>query len=198
MRSKSAVIEQPGNPQDIAARIAAADAEARKASAIGAVQEWREVIRRIADGHEPEGKGLVAVGDLARRLRLAPDGVSRAVDTVQRERLLQADFDKAKARLVEIKAREAELAVEIKETQERLRALNAELGEYVSLHRAYPYQAAAVSQVRNENPLLYGAPEAVADRLLAAEGAMSLDTFKGMVPQRPRLEGCSIAPSWST
>ncbi|MBM4011848.1 MAG: hypothetical protein FJ286_10775, partial [Planctomycetes bacterium] len=50
------------NPDVIAARVAAADAEARKAEAAADVLRWREIVGSIADGHEPDGKTIAAIG----------------------------------------------------------------------------------------------------------------------------------------
>jgi hypothetical protein len=193
----TAVIEQTGNPEAIAARIAAADAEARRANAVADVEEWRRVVNRIADGIEPDGRTLAAIGDLARRLHLPPDAVARSVKAVQDERRLQGEVDSTKSRIKDVKAREDELAQEIKAVEARLRELTMELNEYRGLHAGYPYQAQAVAAIRGDNPLLFAPVEAVAARLVAANAGMSTDVLKPMVPQAARLDGLTHA-TWST
>jgi hypothetical protein len=174
----TAVMERKANPDEIAARVAAADAEARKAQAIADVLQWREVVASIADGHEPDGRTLAAIGDLARRLRLPPDAVARSVAAVQEHGRLQGECDRTRARIKDVKSREAELAAEMKATEAKLLALREELAEYAGLHRGYPFTAQAVAAVRSENPLLFGEPEHLAERLLKADTAMSGEVFK--------------------
>lgn len=192
----TAVIEQTGNPSDIAARVVAADAVARKAEAVVAVESYREIIGRIADGQEPNGKMLAAIGDLCRRLHLPPDAVARSVEAIHQERLLQAQVTHTKTRLADIKSREVELAAEIKATRAKLLALDEELAEYVGLHRGYPFQAQAVAAVRGDNPVLFAPVEAVADRLVSADAAMGSDTFASLVPQPATLQGHYSSSTW--
>lgn len=179
----TAVMERTGNPDDIAAKVAAADANARKAQALADVHEWRRVVSDIANGLEPDGKGLASIADLARRLRLPADAVARSVKAMQDERRLQGEADETKQRLVAITDREAELNREIRAAQARLLELNTELAEYVGLHRGYPYKAMAVAAVRSENPLMFADAGIVADRLIAAEAGIGTAVFKAMEPQ---------------
>lgn len=178
----TAVLERTGNPDEIAARVAAADAEARRAAVVADIEQFRGIVSGIADGIEPDGKTLAAIGDLARRLRLPTDAVSRAVKAMQDERRLQAQVDDTKARLADVKAREVELAAEMKAAEAKLLALREEVAEYHALHRGYPYLVQAVSSVKGENPLLFSPVDVVAERLIKADGGMSIDTLKGMVP----------------
>ena len=188
----TAVVER-GNPDDIAARVAAADAEARRAAIVGDIEEFRAVVQRIADGHEPDGRALAAIGDLARRLRLPVDAVSQAVKAVQDDRRHQAEIARIKGRLVEVKAREQELAAEFKAAQARLLALQEELAEYRGLHASYPYVVQAANGNRGEHPLLFAPVEHVAERLTAADAGMASATLKTMVPQAMAAEGHSSA-----
>jgi hypothetical protein len=185
----TAVVER-GNPEDIAARVAAADAEARRAAVVADIEEFRSVVQRIADGSEPDGKALAAIGSLAQRLRLPPDAVARSVRAVQEERRLQADIERTKGRIKDVKSREVELAAEIKAAEKKLLTLREELAEYAGLHRGYPYQAQAVAAVRAEHPLLFGEVEHLAERVIKADAAMSTDTFKPAT-NYPHLEGAS-------
>lgn len=192
----TAVMERTGNPDDIAAKIAAADADARRAEAVNDIAEFRAVVERIADGIEPDGRALASIGDLARKLRLPPDAVSQAVRAVQDHRRLQAELDRTKQRIKDVKAREDELAAEIKAAQATLLALNEELAEYHGLHHGYPFQAHAVAAVKSENPLLFADLEHVAGRLLVADSGMSTATLNSMVPQRMVLEGHTSRGTW--
>jgi len=184
------------NPDVIAARVAAADAEARKAEAAADVLRWREIVGSIADGHEPDGKTIAAIGTLAQRLHLPPDAVARSVKAVQEERRQQAAVDATKQRLADVKAREQELAAEIKATEARLRELNTEVGTYHALARGYPFQAQAVAAVRSENPLLFGDVEHLSERITKADAAMSTEVFKP-AKNYPHLEGASRG-GWET
>lgn len=178
------------NPDVIAARVAAADAESRRAQAAADIERWREIVASIADGHEPDGKTIAAIGSLAQRLRLPADAVAASVKALQDERRLQGELTATKQRIADVKAREQELAAQIKATEAQLVKLNAEVGTYHALHRGYPYQAQAVAAVRSEHPLLFGNVEHLVERIVKADAAMSTDTFK---PARnyPNLEGLS-------
>lgn len=188
----TAVMER-GNPEDIAARVATVEAEARRAAVMADIEQFREVVERIADGHEPDGKSLAAIGDLTRRLRLPVGAVSQAVKAVQDDRRHQAEVARIKGRLVEIKDREADLTREIKEAERKLLTLREELAEYVGLHRGYPYVVQAANGNRGDNPLLFAPVERVAERLTAADAGMASSTLKAMVPQPMAAEGHSTA-----
>jgi hypothetical protein len=190
------VMERPATPEQIAARVAAADAEARKAELISDVEAWRRVVHDIAAGQEPDGKTLAAIGDLSRRLRLPPDSIARGVKAVQEERRLQGEADRMKQKIVSVKDREAELAAEIKAVEARLRELNTELGEYHSMHRGYPFAVHAVAAIKAEHPVVFAAPEHVADRLMAADSGMSLEALKAMQPAEWRADGHSSKATW--
>jgi hypothetical protein len=185
-------------PADIAARVAAADADARLREAVAAVEQWRGIVRAIASGIEPDGPTLAAVGDLGRKLRLPPDALARAVAAVQEERRLQGECDTSRSRIAAIKAREPELAAEIKAAQAKLLALNEELAEYRGLHSAYPFAAQAVAAVKQDNPLVFAGAEIVAARLIAADNAVGTATLKSMAPQEWRPEGHHTRTNWST
>lgn len=188
----TAVVER-GNPEDIAARVAAADAAARRAAVVADIEEFRSVVQRIADGSEPDGKALAAIGDLTRRLRLPVGAVSQAVKAVQDDRRHQAEVARIKGRLVEVKAREQELVAELKAAQARLLALQEELAEYRGLHASYPYVVQAANGNRGEHPLLFAPVEHVAEQLTAADSGMATATLAAMVPQAMAAEGHSTA-----
>lgn len=192
-RSKSendvAVMEPPARPEDIAARVAQADTDARKASAIGDIEQWRQIVTDIADGTEPDGKALAAIGDLARRLRLPPDAVGQSVAAIQADRRHQAEIKRCRDAIVDIKQREPALAAEIKQVERRLAELRSELAGYQGTHAGYPHAVQAANATRQENPLLFAEVEHVAQRLIAADSGMTTDLFKAMVSQPARLEG---------
>ncbi len=190
-----AVIER-GNPDDIAARVAAAEVEARRAEATADVQQFRQIVVAIADGIEPDGKTLAAIGDLGRRLRLPPDSVSLAVRAIRDERRLQGDCDRTTDRIKSVKAREVELAAEMKATEAKLLALREELAEYVGLHQGYPFQAIAVAHVRRENPLLFAPVAKVTDQLVAVDAGMSTAMFDSMKTKEWRVEGHLSGAAW--
>ena len=190
-----AVIER-GNPDDIAARVAAAEVKARRAEATADVEQFRRIVVAIADGIEPDGRTLAAIGDLGRRLRLPPDSVSLAVKAIRDERRLQGECDRTTDRIKSVKAREVELAAEMKAAEAKLLALREELAEYVGLHQGYPFQAIAVAHVRNENPLLFAAVEKVTDRLVAVDSGMSTAMFDSMKTQEWRVEGHLSGAAW--
>jgi hypothetical protein len=183
----AAVIER--SPTDIAAMVQAVEAESRRAAIMADLEAFRGIVHRIADGDQLDGKTLAAMADIGRRLHLPMDAVTRAVAAVQDERRHAAEVDRVKARLVEVKAREPELAREMRETEAKLLSLRRELNEYVSLHNTMPHAMMAVSGVRGENPLVFAALEHVAEKLLAADAGMSTSVFKGMQPQGVRPEG---------
>lgn len=172
------VMELTANPDAIAARVATADAEARKAEATADVERWREIVGMIADGHEPDGKTIAAIGELARRLRLPADAVASSVRAVQEERRLQGELTATKQRMADVKSRETELAQELRATEQRLRELNTELGTYHALHRGYPFQAQAVAAVRSENPLMFGDVASLVARITKADSDVGTDVFK--------------------
>lgn len=188
----TAVMER-GNPEDIAARVATVEAEARRAAVVADIEQFRGVVLRIADGHEPDGKALAAIGDLTRRLRLPVGAVSQAVKAVQDDRRHQAEVARIKGRLVEVKAREQELVAELKAAQARLLALQEELAEYRGLHAGYPFIVQAANGNRGDNPLLFAPVEQLAERLTAADAGMASSTLKAMVPQPMAAEGHSTA-----
>jgi len=190
-----AVMER-GNPDDIAARVAALEVEARRAEATADVEQFRSIVVAIADGIEPDGKTLAAIGDLGRRLRLPPDSVSLAVKAIRDERRLQGECDRTTDRIKSVKAREVELAAEMKATEAKLLALREELAEYVGLHQGYPFQAIAVAHVRNENPLLFAAVAKVTDRLVAVDSGMSTAMFDSMKTKEWRVEGHLSGAAW--
>lgn len=187
--SDMAVMEPPARPEDIAARVAQADIEARKASAVADIEQWRQIVTDIADGTEPDGKALAAIGDLARRLRLPPDAVGQSVKAIQADRRHQAEIIRARDAIVDIKQREPLLTAELKQVERRLAELRSELAGYAGTHTAYPFAVQAANATRQENPLLFAEVENVAQKLVAAESGMSSEMFKSMVPQRARLEG---------
>lgn len=187
----TAVIDRKGDPDLIAARVAAAEAEARREAATADVNEWRRIVSAIADGQEPDGKTLAAIGDLCRRLRLPADAVAASVSAIREERRLQAECDSVRDRITSMKDREAEIATEVKAVEARLLALREEIAEHHGLHAGYPHLAVAVARVRNENPVLFADAAHVADRLTAAEAGIGTDVFKSMVPQQPHLDSCS-------
>ena len=139
---------------------------------------------------------LAAIGDLGRRLRLPPDSVSIAVKAIRDERRLQADCDRTTDRIKSVKAREVELAAEMKAAEAKLLALREELAEYVALHQGYPHQAIAVAHVRNENPLLFAPLSKVTDRLVAVDSGMGTAMFDSMKTQEWRAEGHVSGSVW--
>lgn len=171
------------DPNDIAARVAAADAEARRADIVADIEQFRQVVDRIADGIEPDGRALAAIGDLTRRLRLPVGAVTIAVRAVQEDRRHQTEIARIKSRIAEVKAREAEVAAEFKAAEQRLQDLRAELAEYHGLHAAYPYAVQAANGNRGEHPLLFAPVENVARRLTSADSGMTSATLAAMVPQ---------------
>lgn len=184
------------DPHDIAARIAAADADARRAQVVADIEEFRTVCASIADGHEPDGKALASIGDLARRLRLPPEAVSKAVAAIQTDRKHAADAARAKEVMVSVKEREPELKAAIKAAETRLRDLREELVECAGAHAAYPFQVQAMNALRGENPLLFAPVDHVADRLTAADTGMSLAALKALEPQPMVAEGHGTRASW--
>jgi hypothetical protein len=191
----AAVIERK-DPTDIAAMVQAVEAESRLAAIMADLEAFRGIVHGIADGQEPDAKMLAAMGDIGRRLHLPKDAVTRAVAAVQDERRHAAEVDRVKSRLVEVKAREPELAGEMRETEAKLLSLRRELNEYVGLHNTMPHAMMAVNGVRGENPLVFAALEHVAEKLLAADAGMSTAVFKGMQPQGVRPEGHTSRTQW--
>jgi hypothetical protein len=197
--SNTAVIDPPARPHDIAAKVAAHDIETRLAAARTDIEEWRRIAWAIADGHEPTGKELAAIGDLTRRLRLPPDSLGEAVRAIQTERRHQAEVERVRSSLVDIKAREPELVAEIKAAEQRVRELHAEVLNYQGIQAGYPYSVQAANAVRQENPLIFAEVEHVAQRLVAAESGMASGTIKGMVPQPATLQGhVKTKGAWGT
>ncbi len=194
--SDTAVIDPPATPEQIAARVAAADVEHRHAAAVADIVQWREIVTSIADGHEPSGKELAAIGDLARRLRLPPDAVGSSVRAIQTERRHQAEVARVRDRVTEIKDHEPQLRADIKAVEQRLLELRGQLGEYVGIHDSLHHTVRAAAEVRQENPLLFAAPEHVASRLVASDSGMALKTLTDMIPQPERLEGHFTKSGW--
>jgi hypothetical protein len=194
--SEVAVMEPPARPEDIAARVAQADIDARKSSAVADIERWRQIVHQIADGTEPDGKSLAAMGDLNRRLRLPPDSVAQAVRAIHASRKHDAEVDRVRDELVRIKSREPELAAEIKAAEQRVRELHAQVLNYQGIQAGYPYSVQAANAVRQENPLIFAEVEHVAQRLVAAESGMASGTIKGMIPQPERLEGNFTKSGW--
>ena len=191
----TAVIER-GKPDDIAARVAALEVEARRAEATADVEQFRKIVAGIAEGIEPDGKTLAAIGDLGRRLRLPPDSVSIAVKAIRDERRLQAECDRTTDRIKSVTGRRVELAAEMKAAEAKLLALREELAEYVGLQQGYPHQAMAVAHVRNENPLLFAPVSKVTDRLVAVDSGMGTAMFDSMKTQEWRVEGHVSRSVW--
>jgi len=194
--SEVAVMEPPARPHDIAAKVAAHDIETRLTAARTDIEQWREIAWAIADGHEPTGKELALIGDLTRRLRLPPDSLGEAVRAIQTERRHQAEVERVRSSLVDIKAREPELVAEIKATRQKLTALISELDNYHGIQAGLPNTMRSASEIRQTNPLLFADIEHVAGRLVAADSGTGAETIKAMVPQLERLEGNFTKSGW--
>jgi hypothetical protein len=176
-------------PVDLAARLAAAATEARRREAAAAIAEYRGIVHGLADGREPDGETLAAIGDLSGKLRLPPDALSRSVAALQEERRLRANLEEVRVKQAEIKAAEPRLAAEIRAAEKKLLELREQLAEYHAIASSYPWAFRAVAEVKAENPLVFGELEHVAARFVAADGAMGTATLKSLVPREWKAEG---------
>jgi hypothetical protein len=116
-------------PEEIAAAaaeaIAAPARAARRADAIA----WRELVRRIADGAEPDGEDLRGIGELTVRLALPQGALARDVGVLREERKLRAICEKATADADAADAARPALQAEYDACAARLERLRVQLVE---------------------------------------------------------------------
>jgi len=175
-----AVAEPPSRtPTEIAAAAADETQRLRHEKLVAGLTRWRELCHGIASGHEPDGRELVELAELADVLRLPAAALAESVAAIQREKQLT---EQAAALSQECKAaarREPELQAELVALESKLRELQ---GQYHTgrntLHRL-ALETNNVVNYRREHELLFGDVATLADRLIEREsrgGAMSLAT----------------------
>jgi len=161
------------SPADIAAAVAEEQQRQRREAVRGDVAAWRALVHRCADGAEPTTEQLASIGELSLRLKAPPDSLARGVSALGRDRDLEQQLRAATERLRTIKLREPALRLELEETRQRLRTLEAEAADFGRVAATVPGFHQARAQTRAEAPLLFADVDAVVDLLLRAEAGMS-------------------------
>lgn len=175
-----AVAEPPSRtPAEIVAAAAEETRRLRHAKLVAGLTRWRELCQEIASGHEPGGKELVELAELADVLRLPAAALADSVAAIQHERQLVEQATDLRRQATKAAGREPDLQAEIVALEKKLRELQ---GQYHAgrntLHRL-ALEANHVGNYRREHELLYGDVAVLAERLIerdARGGAMSLAT----------------------
>ncbi len=175
-----AVAEPPSRtPADIAAAAAEETKRLRHEKLVAGLTRWRELCQEIASGHEPGGRELVELAELADVLRLPAAALAESVAAIQREKLLAEQAAALNQEAKEAAKREPELQAELVALESKLRDLQ---GQYHAgrntLHRL-ALERNNVENYRREHELLFGDVATLAVRLLEREvrgGAMATTT----------------------
>lgn len=157
-------IEPKTTPARIAARAAAIAEESRLETLRMAITRWREIVRNIANGQEPDGTTLRDIADLTARLQLPPNSLATHVALFAQERRLAGDVAKAQADGKAAEARMEPLGREVVEARERLAALQAEADANILAQQLPIHLANRLHDLRRETPVLF------ADELASIEG----------------------------
>jgi chromosome segregation ATPase len=167
-----AVAEPPQRtPAEIVAAAAEETKRLRHEKLVAGLTRWRELCQEIASGHEPGGRELAELAELADVLRLPAAALAESVAAIQQEKQLT---EQAVALGQEAKAaakREPSLQAELVALEKQLRELQ---GQYHSgrntLHRL-ALERNNAENYRREHKLLFGDVATLADRLIERESS---------------------------
>lgn len=149
-------IEPKTTPARIAARAAAIAEETRLETLRMAVARWREIVRSIANGQEPDGTTLRDIAIIAERLHLPSDSLAAHVALFAQERRLAGDVAKAQADGKAAEARMEPLGREVQEARERLVALQAEADANILAQQLPVHLVGRLRDLHQQTPVLFG------------------------------------------
>ena len=191
-----AVIER-GNPDDIAARVEQATADARRDEVRADVLRWREIVISVAAGREPSAADIRDIGAIAHRLRLPSDSIAIGTAAIKRVAELDANTQRFKRECAEVQANKPALIAEIKAAEKRLLDLRAKLDLAILSQGSIADVLSAAGHHRNQHPMVWANVEHVVDEVCRQDSAMGRSTLDGLKHRPMVVEGKSFA-SWST
>jgi hypothetical protein len=175
--TSTATLDPPRRPPEAVAAEAAEKSESiRREALLADWRQWREIVAELASGHEPDGKRLAELADLAARLRLPEGALAKAVKAITRDRELVAEEDRSRQRLDEAGRRQPLLIVEIDAARRRLEELEAEQRKLATLPLTVAATIRAVADHRQEHPLAFLSAEELVDRSIRnqSQGVLKL------------------------
>ena len=192
----TAVIERPGNPDEIAARVEQAAVEARRDEIRADLLRWREIVTSVAAGREPSAADIRDIGAIAHRLRLPSDSIAIAAAAIKRVEELDADTERFKKECAEVQANKPALVAEIKATEKRLLDLRAKLDLAILSQSSIAATLSAANHHRNQHPVIFANVEHVVDEVCRQDSAMGRSTLDGL-KHRPMLAEGKTLVTWS-
>lgn len=166
---------------DIAAAVAAEQLRQQRERVQDDVEQFRALVALVAAGKEPDRATIATLGELTARLRAPADAVTVGVAALQADRKLGNQLEQQAARLTDLKKREPELRIQLRDARETLLALEAEVADFARVAQTIPHLARDRAEIQAKSPLVFHSLDVVVNCLVTAEqraGAMTLDRLQ--------------------